>query len=220
MLKKVVAVAALFVFLSGAPASADSTGVAFPASSKPLGDSYSTWAERWGRYAFGVPNGQNPLIFAANCAISLHLYNGALLLPASGGGKQVVACDVNAHQPLLLTPGGNDGVVGINGQNRAQTRQYVRQSLRHTDHLFVSVDGARIQRIGKFRTHTGFFDIFIYNHNIVGATHRGTYQMKIGGWFVMLHGLAPGDHTIIAHDVFPSPDGPVSATTRYKLHAG
>jgi hypothetical protein len=218
MLKKLLAASAVCVVLVGSSASADVNAV-FPPSSKPLGDSYPTWAQRWGNYAFGVPNGQNPLIFASDCAISIQSEGGALLLPASGGGRQVVDCDVDANRPLLLTPGGSDGVVGINGKDRAETRQYVRESMRATDHLFVSIDGERVPSIGQFRTHTGFFDIYIYSHNIVGATHLGTYQMKVAGWFMMLRGLAPGDHTIIAHDEFPSSSGSVSATTRYKLHA-
>ncbi|MDP9225071.1 MAG: hypothetical protein M3P18_14725 [Actinomycetota bacterium] len=219
MLKRMLAVSALCLVLTGSSASADVSAV-FPPSSKPLGDSYSTWAERWGKYAFGFPNGENPLIFASDCSISLQAHGGAWLLPASGGGKQVVDCPVEANQPLLLTPGGNQGVVGINGKDRAATRQYVRESMRGTDSLFVSIDGDRVPTIGQFRTHTGFFNIYIHKHNIVGATQPGTYQMKIAGWFVMLRALAPGDHTIIAHDVFPSSSGPVSATTRYKLHVG
>jgi hypothetical protein len=218
--RKLLVLIAAFVVLGSSQASAHNLNLVYPANHRPLGASYSTWAERWGRYAFGVPNARNPLIFASNCDVSIQMSHGALLLPASGGGKQVVSCDVPAHTPLFLTPGGDDSVVGVDGATRAEARrQDLRKSLRHTKGLFVSIDAEQVRHVDRFRTHTPFFRIFLYNHNIVGAPKRGTYQMIVGGWFFMIRGLVAGDHTIIAHDVYPSPDGPVSATTRYKLHA-
>ncbi len=218
-MRKLLALIAVSCVLGSSQASASNLDLVYPANHKPLGASYSTWAERWGRYAFGVPNARNPLIFASNCDVSIQMSHGALLLPASGGGKQVVSCDVPAQVPLLLTPGGDDSVVGVDGATHGEARQDLRKNLRHTTGVFVSIDGEQVRHVNRFRTHTSFFRILLYNHNIVGAPKRGIYEMIIGGWFLMIRGLEAGDHTIIAHDVYPSPDGPVSATTRYKLHA-
>jgi hypothetical protein len=218
MLKRIAALATMCVLLTGSSASALISSV-YPPDKQPLGLSYPDWAEDWGRYAFGVPNKENPLIFATDCDVSIQAVDGAVMLPASGGGKQVVDCDVAKHTPLLITPGGDDTVVGVNGDTKHQALRHLRASLDTFDHVNLSIDGQRLDRVKGFLTSTPFFDIHLYKHNIVGAPEAGDYQMAIGGWFVMIRGLSQGDHVVKAHDEFGPPDDRTSATTKYQLHA-
>jgi hypothetical protein len=212
MVASALAIALAALVMGGQPAVAEENGGSrlYPPGSTPLGASYSTWAERWGVFAFGTPVGENPFVHPKDCDDSVKVIDGAVFLTASGGGPLTVSCPIPANTPILVTPGGNDGVLSLNGDTPKAVRHFINEYVEQISAVRLSIDGARVD-IDGFLTHTdGLFTVNLPKNNIVGMP-AGPAQLYIAGWFAMVRGFGSGTHTIYAQDVLP--DGTFASTT-------
>ncbi len=194
---------ALVMAMSTSAGALNNSDLVYGPKTHPLGSSYETWVRRFGRFLAEPPVSKNPLV-NPSCE-SIREKHGVLFLPVATSEGIVDNCEIPAHTPLLASPGGNFGILGLDADTRDGVKHAVRQGIRGIHDLKVKVDGHRIRRIGRFKT-SAWTRIELGADNIFGAP-RGHYQMFIEGWAVMVRGFTSGTHTISLGDVFLAADG-------------
>ena len=178
-------------------ASQDSHAV-FGPNSHPRGVTYEAWARRFGRYLFEPPVSQSPLVNPTCDAISKR--GGVLFMPVATSQGILDRCTVPAHTPLLVTPAGEFGVLGLDANTRKGVEHVVGQLTRSIHDVVVKIDGKRVPMVGRFRVST-WFGVNVGSDNIFG-TPAGTYHLFLTANMLMVRGLDPGHHTIWLGDVF------------------
>ena len=123
-----------------------------------------------------------------------------LFMPVATSEGLVVHCDVPAHRPLLVSPGGQFATLGLDSDTRKGIVAIVEEFMAMTHDAVVKVDGERVPRINRFQT-ASWVGLDLGSDNLFGVP-AGTYHMYLAGWFVMVRGLDPGRHTIWLGDVF------------------
>jgi hypothetical protein len=60
----------------------------------------------------------------------------------------------------------------------------------------ASIDGVPVKNLELYRTHTAFFNLTVPADNVFDEKPPGIYRSFADGWFLFLHPLSPGLHTV------------------------
>ena len=166
-----------------------SGGAVYGPNTHPKGVTYEAWARRFGRYLFEPPVSESPLVNPTCDAISAR--GGVLFMPVATSQGIVDRCTVPAHTPLLVTPAGEFGVLGLDAATRKGVEHVVHQLTRSIHDVVVKVDGKRVPEVGRFSVST-WFGVEVGSDNIFG-TPAGTYHLFLTADMLMVRGLDPAD---------------------------
>ena len=206
MRKPSIVVALLVALVAAVPTGAgawEANHPIFGPGSHPRGASYTTWVARYGRYLAEPPVARSPIAFPS-CR-NIGTSHGVLLFPVATAAGIVDRCEIPAHTPLLVSPGGTFRILGLDAGTRRGVRRLVDRDIASIHDLSVKIDGHRVHDLGRFFAGS-WTEIELGNDNLFGAP-RGEYRMLIEGWALILHGFRPGAHTIVLSDVFADSNG-------------
>jgi len=190
----------------------------FPPDAFPRGMSYGQWAQDWFTWAFAAPIGSSPLVHPDNCHLAVQVVDGAVFLPVSGGGHLQVKCRVPAGVPIFITPGGQDGILGVDAETPSGVKKAVRRVVASIRGVRERVDGVPVRPIDDWLVHSDrLFELDLTAENVLGLS-AGSYRAYVEGWFTMIHPLSPGRHTIYTQDLLRTASGTYQkASVTYRL---
>jgi hypothetical protein len=188
--------------LSSSPATAGIEDQVYPPHSSPLGRAYPEWIASWLTWGLSAPTATNPFLHPDDCDFAGQVVDGAAFLAGSGGGHVRVNCTIPANTPILVLPGVSAGILGIDGDTRAEVREAVLDDVAGFHGVKLRVDGHRVRPINRWLTRTnGFFDLELPEDNIIGLP-PGNYSLFSKGSATMLRPLAVGEHKIYTQAFF------------------
>ena len=210
--QKVLAAVALASFVSTAPtmaaalAAAPARGTLPPASSSH-GATYGEWAARWWQWALSAPAPVNPLADTTgeDCAVG---QTGRVWFLAGtlGSGTVVRTCTVPTGSALFV-PVLNSAFIATEPEETedlAHQQVTDRVNSYDTSLLSVTIDGRSLRDLSAYRAHSPTFHVTLPDGNLFGLP-PGTYgPAATDGYWVMLHPLPPGEHTVEIRGVFPN----------------
>jgi hypothetical protein len=210
-IRRCLAMASLIlVLVVGTPSTAVAKNLnpgVLPPNARPHGMTYGEWGARWWQWALAAPVPDNPLLdpTGEDCAVG---QSGKVWFLAGtlGSGTVVRECTVPVGTALFF-PVLNAAFIAT---EPFETEAFVHEQVKARVDTFdvsllaVEVDGRSLQNLGAYRAHSPTFEITLPENNLFGAP-AGTYgPAAADGYWVMLHPLPPGQHTIHIHGVFPN----------------
>jgi len=192
----------LLPMLSSSSASAVTPSVdIFPPDSKPYGLSYEEHIKNFWKWIISFPIDKNPWEDSAgvNCDNGQSGTNSSIFyLSGDGGGKSERKCNVPSGTGLFIPvspmeisekESPNSSVDDLNKIAKKDQDSVTSLYLKINDKEYNRVD------LGKYRTHTGVFEVIFPKNAIFGAT-EGTSKAVGDGYYVITEPLAKGNYTI------------------------
>jgi hypothetical protein len=191
--------AAVGIALVPAAASAAKPAI-YPPGAKPFGHSYGEWSALWWQQALAVSASRHPNPFDADavpCNLGTRKVN---FLVGTTGGSVSRTCTIRTGQAILLPLiNGECSQIEGNGTTEAQLRACATGQADNFTALHASVDGRTIAGLSRFRFSSPLFRFRSVSDNPFGipVTPPGQPSPAVAdGYWVMLHPLPPGSHTI------------------------
>lgn len=204
-MRRLVAVSVLAVFVAAcltgsSGASEASQRRVFPRHSHPYEISYREWAADWFEWLVEAPLSTSPLLNPDNCGPG---ESGRVwFLSVSLGGASTANCTVPAGKAILVTPGGAfcTPAVGDPQTTYAGLRRCALGEVRTLiSGVRVVVDGHRIKHVLRHLVVSRLIHLHLPSDNVFGAA-AGSYPAVVVGYFLILHPLSLGHHTIATFD--------------------
>lgn len=197
----VVCLTVLFV----APAASARPSVA-PLTAQPHGLSYDEWGARWYQWALGTPVSENPFA-GADCSGGQtgHVW---FLHGVFGAGEAQRTCSVPTGAALFFPLLNNAYFAFLNDSPETRTEDFVRaMATCDADSVAVSIDGIPVRDADRYYVdarETSLFDVQLPANNILGLTEEDAEDLLLSpsahsGYYLFLHPLPPGTHTIEWH---------------------
>jgi hypothetical protein len=194
----------------------------FPPNSHPFGLTYGQWSAKWWQWAVSIPNPNSPLndTTGANCDVN---QRGPVWFLAGTTGNPIDqpvmrTCTIPVGTAILIpiinaewsTAEGN---CPIGSDLRACAKFYMDA----VTFLQASIDGVPLNNLKMFRAASPLFQFTAVEGNPFGIP-AGTTNSVADGFWVMLHPLRPGTHTISFGGSLVTPNNPqFSTSVEYKL---
>jgi hypothetical protein len=113
--------------------------------------------------------------------------------------------------PILVTPGGDLEIQGVTADTIAAAKQNLYAFVSGITEVAVTIDGRPVPNVQDHLLFSPTFTLALPSDNLYGAP-AGEYPAVTGGYFLILHPLPSGAHTITASDAVPSQDFQASYT--------
>ena len=194
----------------------------FPPKSHPYGVSYGQWQERSFKWIMEIPVPENPALdgTGANCNVG---QTGRVWFTAPTFELTTTrSCTISADQAVFVFAIGNEcsdiEPPPFFADNEADLRECAATGF---DVFWptppsVTVDGAAVPDIMRFRTQTPLFSYTLPEDNLFGAPAGTTATQAISdGVAVMLKPFSPGPHRLVIS--YESPFLPGLGSTTYDL---
>jgi hypothetical protein len=185
-----------------------------PANAKPLGYSLTELATAWNVWAFGTSD-NNPLL-AVRCEQS-PLDPRIWFMPVSLGGEFEATCDVPKGAFLLMNPGGSEcsnlEPEPYFGADEADLLACVNETFPLLTYVEVTFNGTTVTNLDRYIVTTPVTNLPA--NNLI-STSPGISRDK--GYFMVLHPLSRGTHTLHAYDEFASFDFQAGITYTINVH--
>jgi hypothetical protein len=180
------------------PSSAGSAATAVPPGGDPLGVPYGEWGQRWWQWLISTPSTTNPIV-TGDCQAGQA--GDVFFIPHTFPGESTtVACAIGPDQWVLASAG---GVIWDNADGCCETAEDFVAAIEADRPTFsnpaVIVDGVEVPDIESYYVMSPLFEAEYIEDNIFGY-EPATHDAMVGGWFVMIPPLAPGEHTIVVRD--------------------
>ncbi len=201
------------------------TGI-FSPESNPYGLTYGQWSVKWWQWALSIPTDINPINdHKGTYCTSNQNDQFAWFLAGTGGGQVTRDCSIPSGKAILFPI--MDVECSYAENPTAKTEDELRQCA-HTDqdtvtHMTLSIDGAHMENLTRFRTDSPLFN-FSTPENGIFDLHSVNSQAVSDGFFVMLKPLPVGTHEIhwsgvlgSSADISPL-NQPESVTYVLKIH--
>lgn len=170
---------------------------AFPPNAYVYGASLEEWSARHWQWTLGFPVSANPGLDAtgASCAIGQH--GPVFFMP-----RNLAPCTVPEGVVVLVPVAGAECSTveraPYTGEDEDALRDCAATDVDRYTNISVTVNGAPIPGIERYRTSTERFSIVLPEHNILGAAPGAAWAVA-DGYNILLRPLPPGTHTIIVH---------------------
>jgi len=181
----------------------------FSPSARPHGASLTQWGEEWVRWAFSVPADRSPFLDPDGQFCQEGQSGPVFFLGASFGGTAVRSCTVPTGTPLLLSPGGNLCILHVDAETVDELKACVHQATDTLTNISADVDGVPVRDLARYFIDSPLFGFSLPNNNVLPGLPAGQYEGVLGGFFVIIKPLPPGEHVIRDHADFPGGDGGV-----------
>jgi hypothetical protein len=181
------------------------SNVIFPNSSSFHGSTYKQWVENWWKWWIGIPNSIHPYHFHNSAACSANQTGPVWFLPSITANEGLVTyeCNIPAGKDIMLRLTSTECEIGTGGVEKLTTDRElddcVRNILTTKDYMVVTFDGesVNLNNLGPL-IETDYFNV-VYKKDPTdqwGKVDPGSYRAKATGFFLFLHDLSPGKHTI------------------------
>ena len=216
-LRKAMLIAALLT-LAVAPvaqAGKPATRGFLPPTAHPLGYSLTELATAWNVWAFGTAADVNPLL-AVRCEQS-SLHPRIWFLPVSLGGEWENTCDVPQGSFLVLHPGGSEcsnvEPEPFFGADEADLLACVNETFPLLTYVELTFNGTTTTNLDQYIVTTPL--THLPANNLFGASPA---LSRDKGYFLVLHPMSRGTHTLRAYDEFESFDFQAGITYTINVH--
>jgi hypothetical protein len=184
--------------------------------SKPYGMSYGQWTGKWWQWMLSSPQNVSPLTdqTGKNCGQN---QNGPVwFLAGTTGGSATRICNIPAGKSILFPIINSECSYSERPALKTESdlAQCAKLQNAATTNLQVTLDGANIHQIDKYRVTSPLFNVTFPANNVFGSP-VGTTQAVADGWYVFLHPLTTGKHEL--HFSGLTPANPTTGTNNYSL---
>lgn len=186
-----------------------------PLTSKPLGRSYGEWGAAWFQWAITAPPATNPLLDATGEHCALNQSGHVWFLAGSSTQNPVVPyvrdeCVVPTGKALFF-PIYTAYYFADDGASEADMRGFVEGRLDNISVLEATVDGVVLHDPFAYRATSALFSLHLPEGGLFDTAPDacgpsspggdkfpcvGDFPTVIGGYWIMLGPLSPGEHTI------------------------
>jgi hypothetical protein len=183
----------------------------FEINSKPYGQSYVKWTEKWWQWAFSIPKDQSPLIdkTGENCSNGQEgpvWYLAGTTTDISNAQRRcIVPYGKSILFPIIVSQFSRSEMPTM---DRVSLVRYTAEDINQTSLLQVTVDGVTLDHLSKHRIQS-YFKLDLIDGNIWDIPSGPTWAASDGFW-VFLRPLTKGKHTISFHGVEPNFETKVS----------
>ena len=204
--------------LASAPAAArDEHALAYPPNAKVVGKSYGEWAAAWWQWAFAIPAADNPLLVDTLAAGDLcdvdqpkkvFFLGGVFNESHSAKRACTISPGTTLFFPILNFENDNYLCIEDNDLSVSELRDQVKAIIDTATNLALEVDGRAVD-LSRNRFTSPVFAVTLPADNLLQAVGcsdalPGTYKPVVDdGYYVALHPLPPGKHTIHFHGTLP-----------------
>jgi hypothetical protein len=194
----VASLAALFAaFPAGAQAAGRHAPV-MPTQAHPFGKSYAQWSALWWQQALAVDTSEPNAFDQGNAPCNLGTRKVVFLVGGTTPGSTAErSCTVRTGQaiffPLL---NGECSQLEGNGSSEAELRKCAADQADAIKTVFATVDGVPVRNLSRYRFQSPLFQFTTAENNPFGLPAGQTSPSVADGYWVMLHPLRPGVHTI------------------------
>jgi hypothetical protein len=196
----------------------------FPPNSHPYGLTYGQWSAQWWQRALSIPSSNSPLKdpTGANCDVN---QQGHVWFLAGTTGNPIDepvmrTCTIPVGKAILFPIiNGECSTAEGNGDTEAELRACAKSQMDGVTFLQASIDGVPLNNLKMFRAASPLFQFTAVEDNPFGIP-AGTTNSVADGFWVMLHPLRPGTHTISFGGSLVTPSNPpqaFSTSVEYKL---
>jgi len=178
-----------------------------PVNSKPYGASYAQWSALHWKWLFSMPADEHPLADTAPAETNQSgkvWFLGGTFTSTEIGGVVVGQADRTITVPNgtslffpILDAEASD--IEGNGDTEAALRAFVnaQADLIDPDNLFLEIDGKPVTNLDKYRVESSLFTFGpLPDGNLLGLPEGTKGHSVSDGYFVMLHPLSAGTHTL------------------------
>jgi hypothetical protein len=217
-LASLVVVLLLLAPFTGAPVTArDEHAIAYPPNAKIAGKTYGEWAAAWWQWAFSIPAADNPLLVDTLGAGDLcdvdqpkkvFFLGGVFNESHSAKRACTISPGTTLFFPILNFENDNYLCIEDNELSVSELRDQIKAIINTATNLALEVDGTPVD-LSRNRFTSPVFAVTLPSDNLLQAVGcsdalPGTYKPVVDdGYYVALHPLPPGKHTIHFHGTLP-----------------
>jgi len=177
-----------------------------PIGSQPGGSSYAEWGAQWWQWALGTPASSNPLA-GADCDGGQEgkVWFLAGVLTA---GEDQRTCSVPTGTALFFPVINKAWVSFLSDPAAERTEAFVRShAVCEAGEVSATIDGVPVADVKRYYAsadESPLFDVQLPADNILGATEADIPQLLLSpsahsGYYLFVHPLRPGTHTLEWH---------------------
>jgi hypothetical protein len=221
-----VLVGLLLALLVAFPAGAQAAGrhaPAIPPNASPFGKSYGEWSALWWQQAFAVDttSSSNPFADGAQ-PCSLGTRKVRFLVGGTVNAQTAErSCTIHTGQAIFFPViNAECSELEGNGSTEAQLRSCAAGFGDAFTSLHATVDGVPVRNLSRFRVQSPLFRFTAVENNPFGVPPGGPTPSVSDGYWVMLHPLPPGEHTISFGGALPAFDFTTAATYTIRVVGG
>lgn len=189
-----------------------------PPNSKAFGATYGEWAARWWQWAYKQPVDTNPLFDETGARIAngqsgkVWYLGGVFNVSGSAVRTGTVPAGKALFFPILNFEADNLAPPIDPPLDEAGLRALAGGIMDTATDLSAEIDGRSVNNLAAYRVQSPVFDVTFPDNNIFQFfgfdVPAGTYSMPDGfvddGYYLMLHPLSAGRHTIHFHGSVPA----------------
>jgi hypothetical protein len=180
------------------PTIAGSNGIeVFPPDSMPYNLTYGDWSAKWWQWALSIPANINPLLDQTGENCNVNQSGPVWFLAGTQGGSAERSCIIPEGKAIFFPI--INGYASLVENPLVKTESELRALSKSTfDQVRVveaTVDGVKLENLENHRVQSPLFNL-TYPENNIGGVAPGASQAIAEGYWVMLHPLATGEHTI------------------------
>ena len=182
-----------------------------PIKTSPEGQTYGRWAVEWYQWALGVPAANSPLTDTTGDNCAQRQVGKVWFLAGSISDAPVVRnCDIPAGKSLFFPLINTFYGAFLNDPPETQTEEFVRShpyaNCTIPVDISVKIDGVEVQKPSLFFTgpsgsQSPVFNVQLPPDNLFGVDETVIPELLLSpsaeqGYYLFVHSLAPGEHTI------------------------
>jgi hypothetical protein len=169
----------------------------YPLDSAPFGVGYAYWTALWWKWVLSVPASENPLSDLEGKRPSMKVSGPVCFLAGTTKGVAKRSCIIPSDKSILY-PVLNFGATLADEPAVRSEEELVDLAKREMDRitkLQVTIDGAEISNLERFRIQSPIFDVDLPKNNLFGGPSGPTRGVSDGYW-LFLEQLPRGSHRI------------------------
>jgi hypothetical protein len=168
-----------------------------PPDSNPYNLTYGDWSAKWWQWALSIPANINPLLdqTGENCGVNQS--DPVWFLAGTQGGPAERRCVVPEGMAIFFPIINGYASYAENPlvKSESELRALGKSSFDQVRVAEATVDGVKLENLENHRMQSPLFN-FTYPENNIAGVPPGPSQAVAEGYWVMLHPLAAGEHTI------------------------
>jgi hypothetical protein len=169
----------------------------FPPDSEPYGLTYGEWSAKWWQWTLPIPADKNPINDKTGEYCDLNQSGPVWFLAGTSGFPAERTCTIPEGKAVLFPIVNGQGSYVENPliKTESELRALGKSALDQVTLVEATVDGVKLDDLKNYRVQSPLFN-FTYPENNLGGVPSGPSQAVADGYWVMLHPLPVGEHTI------------------------
>jgi hypothetical protein len=193
----------------------------FPPDSRPYNLTYADWSAKWWQWALSIPANINPLLDQTGENCDVNQSGPVWFLAGTQGGPAERSCIIPEGMAIFfpIINGYGSFVENPLIKTESELRALSKSTFDQVRVVEATVDRVKLENLENHRLQSPLFN-FTYPENNIGGVPPGASQAIAEGYWVMLHPLAAGEHTIHFRGgiVDPTATGAINFVTDVTYH--